>query len=849
MRSRRTRVYGITALMGILVVSFFAIYFRTYAIHGGPFLHFGSPREIAKRVVENRIKDQLSKTPKREITEASEREREKKLAELAEQAIRKDPVQYNAAIETVAQSLSKGVPWSWRLKYLSEADPYHYLYQTEQVLETGQSGARRSWKVLSPLGMAPVGFWEPFLLHPYVGAFYYKCLSRFFPDITVVEAVAYGSLFLVFLIPFVFWLFSRAIGLGLLASIFGMTTLALSPIFIQRTTLGWYDTDPYNHLFPLAILSLVLMAMRQGKNILLYALSAACLTGLYVLFWHGWLFIFVLTSGGLLVSAGIMTLLGKMKPPPVVRTAFRFLGGYGSGTMVFLALFITPAGMVDSIRMAWGAFQDFMFLKFDLWPSILPTLGEIMPTSVNGLIHKTGNYVTFSFAILGIALETRRVLLSKEPYGLFRILFFVLVGMPLFLMTLQSVRFAVLLALPLSVFVGFAAENLSRLLGPWPWNSPAPDFLAKCRKPAAILLMSLIFFTPILGAAHNSARESRLIMDDVWFRAFQQLRTRTPEDAIVNSSWSPGYFISAIGRRRVPVDGGTQNTHVMYWLARAFFTDDEDLSAGILRMLDTRRDNAAEFLERSGMKTADAVELILKIVRLGRKEAFSALPSSMTAQQKNAFLDRTHGKEALPPMYVSLDSDLIEKNVALTRFARWDFRKAEAWRTRQKTGLEAVWGRLGNKTPPSYLQVFLDITGKFLDYRPALPLVSQEGDELTFGADPCVKVNWAIKDTLIAEPSKKRITRPVSLFYLDQGQLVEKIYADPLTDLSVLLFQDGKSLYAVMADAKLIRSMLFRLYYLQAEGLSFFKPFISEGSLSGGTCVRIFELDRSRFPE
>lgn len=848
MRSRRTRIYQITALIGLLAVSFLAIYFRTYAIHGGPSLQFGSPRTIARKVVENRIKDQLSKTRAQEIAGASALEREKILAELAKQGIQKDPAQYNAAIETVARSIPKGVPWDWRLKYLSEADPYHYLYQTEQVLETGQSGARKAGKVLNPLGLAPNGSWEPFLLHPYVGALYYKFLSRFFHDITVVEAVAYGSLFLVFLIPSVFWIFSRAIGLGLIASLFGMTTLVLSPIFILRTTFGWYDTDPYNDLFPLAILSLVFMALKHGKRLLLYALSAAFLTALYVLFWHGWLFIFILTSGGLLASSGVMTLLNKMKPPPMARTAFRFLGGYGFGTLVFLALFITPAGIIDSIRMAWGAFLDFTLPKFDLWPSIFPTLGEVMPVSVNGLISRTGNYVTFSFAILGIALETRRVLLSKEPYGLFRVLFFVLVGIPLFWMTLRSVRFAVLLAIPLSVFVGFAAENLSRLLGPWPWNIPAPD-LAKCRKPAAVLLISLIFFTPILGAAHRSARESRLIMDDVWFRAFQQLRTRTPEDAIINSSWSPGYFISAIGRRRVPVDGGTQNSHVTYWLARAFFTNDEALSAGILRMLDTGRDNAAEFLERSGMETAKAVELILRIVRLGRKEAFSALPSSMTAQQKDAFLDMTHGKEALPPMYVSLDSDLIEKNAALTRFALWDFRKAATWRTQQKTGLKAVWDRLGNKPPPSYLQAFLDITGKYLDYRPAMPLVSQEGDELTFGADPWVKVNWAIKDTLIAEPSKNRITRPVSLFYLDRGQLVEKIYADPLTDLSVLLFKDGKSFYAVMADAKLIRSMLFRLYYLQAEGLSFFKPFISEGSLSGGTCVRIFELDRSRFRE
>jgi len=836
-------------LLAILIVSFLAVYFRTYVIHGGPLLQFSSARTIAQKIVEARIIEQLSKTMGQEVPGASATERENQLTLLAKQEIQKDPVQYNAAVETVARGIIKPVPWVWRLKYLSEADPYHYLYQTEQVLETGQSGVRKSGKVLNPLGLAPVGSWEPFLLHPYVGAFYYKILRRFFSDITVVEAVAYGSLVMVVLITFFFWVFARILGLGLVSAVFGMAVLVLSPIFMMRSTFGWYDTDPYNYLFPLAILSFVFLALKQRKKILLYALCAAFLTSLYVLFWHGWLFIFVLTFGGLLASSGGVTLLNRFKPPPIARIALRFLGGYGLGVLVFLALFITPAGIVGSIRMAWGAFQDFMFSKFDLWPSIFPMVGEVMPTSLGGLIRVTGNFTTFGFAILGIALETRRVLLNKDSYGLFRILFFVLCGVPLFLMTLQSIRFALLLVLPVAVFVSFAAENLPCLFDSGKGSGRTVLFLGKYKKPVAVFLMALIFFTPMFRSAHASARESRLIMDDVWFRAFWTLRARTPADSIINSSWSPGYFINAIGRRRVPVDGGTQNTHVMYWISRAFFAEDETLSAGILRMVDTSRDSAFEFLEKSGMKTADAVELILKIVRLGRKEAFLVLPSSMTERQKNEFLNMTHGKGPLPPMYVSLDSDLIEKNVAVSRFAQWDFKKAEEWRAQPKTGEAAVWSRFGKKTSTSYLQKFLDITGKYLDYRPAMPLASKEGDEIVFGTDPVVRVNWATKDTLIAEPSKKLIGRPASLLYLDHGRWVEKAYDDPSTDLSVLIFQDARTLYAVIADAKLIRSMLFRLYYTQAEGLSFFEPVISEGTLSGGTCVRIFELDRSKFRE
>jgi len=89
---------------------------------------------------------------------------------------------------------------------------------------------------------------------------------------------------------------------------------------------------------------------------------------------------------------------------------------------------------------------------------------------------------------------------------------------------------------------------------------------------------------------------------------------------------------------------------------------------------------------------------------------------------------------------------------------------------------------------------------------------------------------------------------PSSFFYLDQGRLVEKAYQGNVPDVSVLFFEDGGVYYAVLADARLIRSLLFRLYYLKGQGLTLFKPLVEKGSLAGGTVVQVFELDRKKIP-
>jgi dolichyl-diphosphooligosaccharide--protein glycosyltransferase len=402
-----------------------------------------------------------------------------------------------------------------------------------------------------------------------------------------------------------------------------------------------------------------------------------------------------------------------------------------------------------------------------------------------------------------------------------------------------------LFVLPLAIFAGFAVmrfvtwaqDAFSRILSVLTgreWISRAP----------AISLVILLFAPLLLITAHIVAMGIRPIMDDVWYGALTEVKALTPEDAIVDCWWPPGYFITGVSHRRVVLDGGTQHLHTSYWMSKVLMAEDEREAAGVLRMINTSGEDAPDLLKRRGMEVADAVDLLLKITRLSRFESFRVLPSAWTPAQKEELLDKTHGRGDLPPSYLLIYNDLVEQNLAVTVVANWDFRKAKELQIRKRKnpgGSEGIFERDSGKR---YVEDLIQTSGKWLKYMPVAALSQKEGDLVSFTNG--LRVNLATQEALIFIPEKGLRGAPASLFSLEKGQLQEKLFQKDTLNISALVFEDQGSLYSVLADARLIRSLLFRLYYLRGQGLSLFKPLVSRGTLNGGTVIRVFELNREK---
>lgn len=831
----------------LFVILFLAIYFRTYSLHGGPFLSFRSSESLAREVVDRGMTEQVQRALAKDLLTLPNPEK----ARWVNFQVRRLKQEERTSYEDAVRKTKANIDFMRRERlfgkhYLLEADPYHYFFQTERLLETGRiSDVSKDGKYLQRFMLAPHGYWEAWSFHPFVGLLTHRLLQGFDSKISLMKSVSFVPIFLTLAIFLAYAGLGRFLEFSCVASAFGMLTIALAPIFIQRSAFGWYDTDPYNYLFPILILTFALSALREKRKFWKGTLTSAFLTGLYALFWSGWPFILILVPGSLMVSVVFLMLFRRPQAFSMAKEGFRFSGVYLSVSGVFLAFFLTPEGLLNSVRLGWSALNQFALAEFDAWPNIFLTVGEAGGITLKKLIFLTGNYVTFAFALLGVFLEGRRSLKAEDPFALFRFLFFMAFSVPILLMSLKTERFSLLFVLPLSVFVSFSVVRILELCEKITPQVKLPGFLKKWQRvrSTVLCLMMIVFLSPMLLFAHVIAGEIRPIMDDVWNDALIKLREKTSDDSIISSWWPPGYFITGVARRRVTVDGGTQHFHQSYWMAKALMADDEREAAGILRMLNVSGDDAFAFLSQAGMKLPEAVELILKIVPLGRDQAFLELPPFLTDEQKNNLLDKTHGTGKIPPSYILIYNDLMEQNLAVSVMAQWDFRKAIAIHEQKGRGSRDMFGVLGNSTP-GYIKNLLNVSGTFAKYTPLAPLVKKEGNFLFFGNG--VRVDLFEKDAFIVVPSKNLQGRPISLFYLEHEKLTEKTFQGDRVNTSVLFFEDAGTFYCVVADAYLIRSLLFRLYYLGGKGLSLFKPFLSQGNLYEGTFIRVFELDREK---
>lgn len=847
MRARRSLVPLLKFLGVFITIGLLSLYFRTYGVHGGPLLSFRSSHSIARDLVGRAMRTQIQNAIEKSEPRISPQERERLASVQAERLKLENKESYEQAVLNTARDIEKRR--HARPRYLLEADPYHYLHQTERLLEGDRTArVRKAGQCFYPLMRAPHGYWGPCSVHPYVGLGGYRIIHAIDPSFSLLEAVAYVPLILTLLVLLLFGGLGRVLHFPLPAHAVGMMTLALSPIYIQRSALGWFDTDPYNYLFPIAILIFVFGGMRERKKEFGGALGAAFFTGAYALFWTGWPFMMILIPGCLMASAFFIRWVTDRRCPENVPRVRLFVGTYLAATLLFLAFFLTPAGLVRSLQMGWSILNKFALAEWDIWPNVFLTVGEASGIGLKKLIFLTGNYFTFALALAGLLLEGERVFRRGNASDRFRYVFLILFSVPVFLMSLKTERFSVLFVLPLAIFAGYGVTGiLEAFRGLERLKELLPFFAGEAlRRRTALTLIFLFFVPPIFLLAHVVSVGIQPIMDDVWNDALLELRAKTPENAIVNSWWPPGYFVTGVAQRAVIADGGTQHFRETYWMSRALMAEDELEAAGIIRMLDLSGGEALEQLLDQGMEVADAVDLILKIVPRGRQAAFEVLPVSMSAEQKNALLEKTHGQGGVPPAYLLIYNDLIEQNLAVSVMARWDFRKAKALGEKKRRRSAGLLGILGQDAGGSYVRELLSVSGPLLKYTAAAPMVGRSGDQLTFKNG--VRVDLATQEAWVDLPPGGQPVRPSHFFYVRQGNLVEKAYHDGGVNTAVLHFKDAGNDYAVLADVRLVRSLLFRLYYLKGQGLTLFKPLVEKGSFSGGTVVQVFELERQNLP-
>jgi dolichyl-diphosphooligosaccharide--protein glycosyltransferase len=788
----------------------------------------------AETIVREKMTERLKMTAHLPGT-LSDADKDKIIQKKVQQVFKSDSAQFDIAVGSLQEQINDGLLVRYSKEHLQEADPYYYLSLTKNILEKGEAGASgHNGTFYNPLRCAPQGTWDRATLHPYIGAVVYRLMQVFDKDITLTRAVAYVPVVLTILMVLGIFFLLSALEVRPFLTWLGSTAFLLLPAVVLRSNYGWYDTDPYILFFSSVILGSLFLAVRTPEKALWCGIGGGMFTGLFAAFWHGWLYMVPLIGIGSLA----LIVLGYVTKNRDKVQYIKYLAVYGAVSLVSVIVLMSPQSFW------WTVFSGaFLSTKNsgggDLWPNLLLLISETNAPSVKEWFFLLGP-ATLSFAALGLFAAGPRFVKEKNELRFRQWLVAVSLCVPLMVLSSTAKRF---------VFLVTPSMILLSVLGmEWFMNFLRDKVLTRFEKTfreALTVLAVIVCVLPVVFLNAGKANDKmNVIMDQQWFKVLNYLQKETPADAIVFSSWSPGYFINGVARRRSVVDGGSQNHHENFWIAKALLSHDERQSLGIFRMLAASGDQAFGYLKKLGMSADDAVALLMKIAPLDRGEALGALPSGWKESDKSGLLALTHPEKKLPPVYLLVYSDLVENNVVLQQANCWNFKRAEKVFGMQQAG--GLGLGLGSEQAVQYFRKVNVIVGAPVPYQSPKPAVYTEKDYLIYKD---LIIDRVEKSAFMPEKGKAGMEmRPISLIYRQDGKWVFKPVSDSPSAVWAVSFdmddpQSGRKV--MLARRELLDSVLFQLFYFGGENYRSMKPVTSEGSFDDANYVRVFRVDLS----
>ncbi|MDP2654622.1 MAG: STT3 domain-containing protein [Candidatus Omnitrophota bacterium] len=819
------------AAMGAVVWGL-GIYFRLY-----PLLNHTSHNafEKASMIVVTNLRQKITETLQGQSPDMPPVSRNQLATRRLNDLLHTQGAQVRKTILQVAREMDKLDPSRQPFPYLLASDGFYYFRLTRNIAETGAiSTAVKGSKYFNPMMQAPLGYWEPLNLHPYVGFLVYKILSLFSPGIPLMFAVSFTAPFMTALILAAFLWVASCLNLRPPAVFVGAVFFVLAPIFIKRSMFAWYDNDPYSLLFPLLSLGIVFTAIdNRGhlRRVLLLAVWASLCVSLYALFWQGWVFLLsILVLGGFL--AVIAHLILTRSAVETRNLAF-FFGALTAGAFFAVAVIFGIKDFFILFQEGFTALNDFLNQKISLWPDMYIAVGELRKATPGMIVELTGGVLPAALAAFGLAMAIQGLRRGRPTDNLMKVLvMFVFLSVAVFL-SLGAQRFILLVLVPMGLLAALGIHHLLGLL-----SETLPPLLKKHNLPAAIrpALIALLVTSCLAQALLQAQRQTPTLLNQIyngtWDKALAEIRDKTPADSIVNSWWPPGHFISSMARRRVTFDGATISKPQAYWMASVFMANDEKTALGILRMLNTSSNSATDYLLEKGMPLSRAIKLLKSVVSLNRGQALTKLRSELDAQQAEHVLTLTHGQP--PPSYLFVYNDLAEKHQQLPFVARWNFEKAE-----KISRSPELKSQVPAKKSASYASFLWEMAGGIPRVSDPMNLVSRNADTILFTEGMKVNLNDM---TCTVNSEKYGQGTPFSVIYPKGDSIAEDIQPAATLPYTALLSLRGDLVQAFLMERDIAKSLIMRLYYLEGKGLKYLRPFAKERDLTGRTQIYVYEV-------
>ena len=706
--------------------------------------------------------------------------------------------------------------------YLLESDTFYFYYLTESIVKTGKMAeVVKGSKYLDPLMTAPDGYWQPLTYHPYVGYYIYKILKIFDPNISLMSAVAYTPVIITVLFLGAFLMACRVLGLSAISSFVACLFFSLAPVILKRSALGWYRTDPYNLLFTILLLTVLLKAIIQcnSKNYWKYAIVFGLIITAFASIWQGWGFMLAMTAA-ILGACSLYSLLIK---DLLSSRRYLLLGSTILISTILGISFLFGFGeFFTLLKEGLGELQKFTVKEFGLWPNLFMEVGELKKSSKEDFILDSGGTFFLLASLGGFFYSFWQLFKKRQKDYTLKIMALSVFFIVCIIMTIYAERFSIFAMIGLGLFFAIGIEGILHL-----------RFFLKLYWLRIILTLLLTFFI-FVNANKNIRTVLTPIFNSAWEKALIDIRNKTPQDSIINCWWPPGHFIKGISHRRVMFDGATLSQSATgYWMANILLNENESQAIGLLRMLNLSGNKAVDFLIAKGFKTSQAVALLITIASKSNQEASSLLEALLHNREdvKNLLMLIRGG---YPHSYMLLYNELVDNNLGLTFMGKWNIQRVETLNENP-----SLLASVPTRGSAAYIDFLWNLAGGQTHYSPALQLLKE--DETNYYFNENLVINKVTMKALINSPVYGQ-GAPISIVYSNNNRIVENLNLTGSLKYAVVLYKQDDQIMARLMDRDLGNSLLIKLFFFNATGMEHFSLLTSSNDLTNRTQIKVFEI-------